>query len=204
MTTTSNPLSNPLSLKRQAFVREYLVDLNGTQAAIRAGYSVRTAKEQAARLLTNVIVASALEIAIAERAARTEITADRVLQELSKIGFADIRKAVSWQANVIGMIEDEDGGERLAVTNQVQFVDSDKLDDETAAAVAEVAQDSKGGLKIKFHDKQAALVSMGRHLGMFKDKLEHTGPGGGPLPMVQINIDATPDQAAEIYRKVLG
>ncbi len=171
-----------LSPKQAQFVREYLIDLNATQAAIRSGYSAQTAEVQGSRLLRNVKVAEAVETAMSARSARTEITADRVLTELAKIGFSDIRKAVSWKANVTGMIEDEDGTERLAVTNQVQLIDSDAIDDDTAAAVAEISQTAQGGLKIKLHDKKGALVDIGRHLGMFKDKIEHTGADGAALP----------------------
>lgn len=73
-----------LTPRQAAFVREYLVDNNGAQAAIRAGYSPDAAKEQAARLLTNVNVKAALDEAMAARAARVEVTADMVLAGLLK------------------------------------------------------------------------------------------------------------------------
>lgn len=168
-----------LTLKQQRFIAEYLIDLNATQAAIRSGYSEATAYSQGQRLLSHVEVAPALQEAMDKRAARTEITADMVIRELAKIGFADLRKAVIWRANVTGMVEDGDGGQRLAVTNEVQLIDSDKLDDSTAAAISEIGQDSRGGLKLKMHDKQGALVSIGRHLGMFKDRLQHSGDEDG-------------------------
>jgi phage terminase small subunit len=164
-----------LTPKQARFVEEYLIDLNATQAATRAGYSPRSAEVEGCRLLKNAKVAVMVQTAIAERSARTEITADRVLKELAKLGFADLRKAVIWRANVTGMVEGDDGAQRLAVTNEVQLIDSDKLDDDTAAAISEVGQDSRGGLKIKMHDKRGALESIGRHLGMFTDKVEHSG-----------------------------
>lgn len=72
---------------------EQLGQLHGaTQAAIRAGYSERTANEQGSRLLANVSVRSALQVAMEERGKRTEITADRVLQEIGRIAFFDVRK----------------------------------------------------------------------------------------------------------------
>lgn len=176
-----------LTPKQQRFVEEYLVDLNATQAAIRAGYSERTARQIGDENLSKPDIASAIKAAMAERSERTEITQDMVLSELAKIGFADIRKAVVWRANVTGMVQDDDGSERLAVTNEVQLVDSDKLDDATAGAVAEISQNAQGGLKIKLHDKQAALVNIGRHLGMFKDKVEHSG--GVALVPMQVGDD---------------
>jgi len=78
-----------LTPKQEAFVREYLVDLNATQAAIRAGYSQRTANEQGARLLANVSVRAAIEAAQAERAERVGISADAVLEQWWTIATAD-------------------------------------------------------------------------------------------------------------------
>lgn len=170
-----------LTPKQQTFVQEYLVDLNGTQAAIRAGYSAKTANEQAARLLANVNVARAVQAAMDARSERTGITADRVLTELAKIGFSDIRKVAKWysQANVayVDSAEDEveEGSLRFAVANQVELISSDDIDDETAAAISEVSMSDKGSLKVKLHDKRAALVDLGRHLQLFTDKLEHSG-----------------------------
>ncbi|QXN70888.1 putative terminase small subunit [Bacillus phage vB_BspP_Dartukuta] len=155
-----------LTPKQAAFVREYLIDLNGTQAAIRAGYSERTANEQAARLLANVSVSKAVADAQAERADRLEITADRVLAELAKIGFADMRDVASWGETVV----DEDG----KPIHGVKLVSSDKLTDSAAAAISEIAE-TPAGLRIKLHDKRAALVDMGKHLGMFTEKIEHSG-----------------------------
>ena len=106
----------------------------------------------------------------------SRITAERVLQELGKIGFADIRKAVQWGKGLA--VPDETGEMRIA--NGVAMIDSGELDDQTAAAIAEVAQ-TRDGIKIKFHDKRAALMDIGRHLGMFVDKHEMTGKDGGPL-----------------------
>lgn len=161
-----------LNPKQAAFVREYLIDLNATQAAIRAGYSAKTAEQQGSRLFRNVEVQATISEAQQARAERTEITADRVLAELAKLGFSDIRKAVTWRANVTGMVENDDGSERLACTNEVALIDSDKIDDNTAAAVAEITQTAQGGLKVKLHDKKAALELIGRHLGMWNDKLD--------------------------------
>jgi phage terminase small subunit len=188
-----------LTAKQETFVREYLVDLNATQAAIRAGYAAKDADVQGPRLLGNVGIAAAIEKAMDERSARTEITADKVLAELAKIGFADIRRAVRWysQTNVAAIDTDADmaalageGELRFAVANQVELVSSDEIDDETAAAISEIGQSSTGALKVKFHDKRAALVDIGRHLGMFKERVELTGKDGGPMQINQVEDDA--------------
>ncbi len=86
-----------LTPKQAAFVREYLVDLNATQAAIRAGYSERTANEQGARLLANVSVAAAIEAAIAARSERTEITQDMVLERWWAIATADANDVIQFR-----------------------------------------------------------------------------------------------------------
>lgn len=170
--------------KQRRFVDEYLIDLNATQAAIRAGYSSRAAEAEASRLLRNVKVAEAIAKAQAERSERTKITADQVLRELAKIGFSDIRKAVRWysQTNVATVDDDsevqtlaEEGAVRFAVANQVELISSNEIDDDTAAAVSEVGQSSTGALKIKMYDKRAALVDIGKHLGMFTEKVQVDG-----------------------------
>lgn len=163
-----------LNKKQELFVQEYLVDLNGKQAAIRAGYSPKTAEVQASRLLSLAKVAEAVSKAQAKRSERTEITADQVLQELAKIGFANMKD----------YIRTTDAGDA--------FVDLSELNREQAAAISEVTvedfvdgrgDDARDVRKIKFKlsDKRAALVDMGKHLGMFIERKELTGKDGGPI-----------------------
>lgn len=113
------------------------------------------------------------------------ITKERVLAELAKIGFSDIRKAIKWQGTLVTEEDNPNGGDVLViknvVTNNVQLVSSDEIDDDTAAAIAEISQNSTGGIKLKLHDKKGALVDIGKHLGMFVEKHEHSGPNGGPI-----------------------
>ena len=73
-----------MTLKQERFVEEYLCDLNATQAAIRAGYSEHTAKQQGSYLLTNPVIKARIQVLQADRSARTEITADWVVTELVK------------------------------------------------------------------------------------------------------------------------
>jgi phage terminase small subunit len=190
MTIVNDDWENELTSKQRAFVREYLIDLNATQAAIRAGYSAKTASSQGERLLRNVEVDKAISAAMKLRAERTDITADRVLNELAKIGFADIRKAVKWTSSLITEEDQPDGGDVLVikhvVTNNIQIVASEEIDEDTAAAIAEISQNATGGIKVKLHDKRAALVDLGRHLGLFKDKVEHSG---------SINLNVLPEDS---------
>lgn len=152
-----------LTRKKELFANEYMIDLNATQAAIRAGYSVKTAKSQGQRLLTNVDLKNRIDQLTEEKKLRSTITADMVLAEFGKIAFSDLRKCY-----------DENGSLRNPT----------ELDDATAAALSSIEiQDEfyfKNGQKIitgtvkkvKMHSKLQALESLARHLGMFNDKLK--------------------------------
>lgn len=158
----------PLTPKQKRFVEEYLIDLNATQAAIRAGYSQKTAKEIGCENLTKPNIEIAIQTALAARSKRTEITAEMVLAELARVGFSNMAHYAKWNP---------DG---------VTLVDSDNLTDDAARCVAEVSQTvtAEGGtVKFKLHDKVSALEKLGRHLGMFTEKVEVTGKNGGPLEL---------------------
>lgn len=164
-----------LTAKQQRFVDEYLIDLNATQAAIRAGYSKKTARQIADQNLSKLDIKAALEKRMQSRSARTEITQDMVLRELAKIGFSDIRKVVRWGETQVRMVDGEEGeAEDMVPYHGLALIDSTDVDDATAAAIAEVSQ-GRDGLKVKLHDKKGALVDIGRHLGMF------TAPGHAEL-----------------------
>lgn len=150
-----------LTARQSRFVDEYLIDLNATQAAIRAGYSEKTAKSQGQRLLTNVDIESAIQQRMKAREQRTEVTQDRVLRELARLGFSDIRKLFTT------------GGQLRSVHD---------LDDDIAAAVQSVEvvtkmlpgadgeePDIEYVHKIKLWDKNSALEKIAKHLGMFAD-----------------------------------
>lgn len=179
--------------KQQRFVEEYLVDLNATQAAIRAGYSSDTAHSIGHENLSKPEIAAGIREGMAVRSMRTNITQDQVLRELARIGFVDIRKVVTWTNGASGFNEDEaeeTGEVRISIANFVMLTPSDQIDAETAAAISEVSQTKDGALKVKMHDKRAALVDLGRHLGMFKDKVEVTGKDGNPIEIDQVRNDA--------------
>lgn len=171
-----------LTPKQRRFVEEYLVDLNATKAAIRAGYSAKTAEFQASRLLRNVKVQEAIAERMKAREKRTEITQDRVLSELAKIAFGDKRALMEW-------------GPR-----GVKLKDSATLTDEQAAQVSEVSEsvtNAGGTMKLKTHDKVKALELLGKHLGMFKDQVELTGKDGKPLIPTRLE-EMTDEQLAAI------
>jgi phage terminase small subunit len=154
-----------LNARQQLFVQEYLVDLNATQAAIRAGYSARTAEQQGPRLLQQPTIKAAVEEAMAARVERIQVTADSVIEELAKIGFSDIRRMFS-AAGSLRRIEDLDDNAAAALSS-VEVV-TRKVPGGEDAEVEHVA-------KIKLWDKRQALVDLGKHLGLFKEQIEHSG-----------------------------
>lgn len=190
----------PLTAKQARFVDEYLIDLNATQAAVRAGYASANADVTGPRLLGNVGVAQAIAEKRQKLAGKLEVTRERIVAELAKIGFADIRKAIKWNGHLVTEQDNPDGGDVLVIKelrdNHVLLVDSDELDDDTAAAIAEVSQNATGGVKIKMHDKKGALVDLGKHLGMFVERTEST---------VTLKDERTPEQiASSIEGKLAG
>ncbi|MGB3501033.1 MAG: terminase small subunit [Mesorhizobium sp.] len=146
-----------LAPKRLRFVEEYLVDLNGTQAAIRAGYSKGTAKVTASRLLTDDNIARAISDLRSKMSAKLELTAEKVLSELAKIGFANMA----------------DYYRRDARGNLVVDVEA-LADPEKAAAVAQIdmqtSADGTQTIKLKLADKKGALVELVKHLGLLTEK----------------------------------
>jgi len=175
----------PLNGKQKMFGKEYIIDLNATQAAIRAGYSVKTAYSQGQRLLKKVELQAFIQSQMDKRSSRVEITADNVLKELALMGFA----------NMLDYITVNDDGSA--------YVDLKNVTREQAAALSEVVVDQyvEGNgedakpvkkIKIKLADKKSNLELIGRHLKLFTDKLEVGGKDGGP---VEVSMSPT-----EAYR----
>lgn len=167
-----------LTPKQAKFVEEYLLDLNATQAAIRAGYKPSQARFIGCENLTKPNIAEAIQTQMEARSQRTEISQDRVLQEYAKLAFLDPRR-----------FYDEDGS----------LIPIHELSEDVAAALAgmdvstERVGKDKDGLpefatvrKIRLSDKKGALDSVARHLGMFNDKVkqEISGVNGQPLQIL--------------------
>jgi len=154
-----------LTPKQKMFCKEYLVDLNMTQAAIRAGYSKKTARSIGQENLTKPVIMAEIQRLMDKRAKRIEITADKVLQELAKLAFANMQDYVTIS---------DDG---------CAFVDFSKLTREQAAAIQEIHTDEYVDaekrtckkIKFKIADKKANLELLGRNLELFTDVHEHKG-----------------------------
>jgi phage terminase small subunit len=150
-----------VTAKHKIFIREYLIDLNATQAALRAGYKKSYARRACFVLLRKPAVAAAVAEGMAARARRTDIDADRVMREYAKLAFCDIRRLATWG---------KDGVELRPHT---------EITEDDAAAIVELSRTGKSqGARIKIHDKRAALDALARHLGVFA---KDDGPHGRDL-----------------------
>ena len=156
-----------LTPKQQAFVREYLVDLNATQAAIRAGYSKNGASVTASKLLAIAKVRAEIDKAKLSRAQSTELSAEFVLRELKKIAESD-------PAGLLG----KNG--YLLPLNEVP--------EDVRKTISSVEMGGDGGTRIKFWSKTQALDLLGKHLKLFTDKTELSGPDGEPLTVKVVSL----------------
>lgn len=149
----------PLNDKQARFAAEYLVDLNATQAAIRAGYSEKTAHAQGHDLLKHPEVAERIGVLMAERSARTQISADRVLEELAAMAFYD-------PADIAAPML---AGERVAVTGPA---DIPNLPEAVRRAIVGWGWDRKGNFTLKLSPKTPSLQLIMQHLGMLKTEID--------------------------------
>jgi phage terminase small subunit len=168
-------LDNP---KHELFAQELAKGTSASEAYVLAGYAKDDGN--ASRLTGNDKVKARVAEILSAGAAQAGVTAARVIAELARIGFADIRKVVSWRPEMTRVAEEAEDGQvaREVLVSRVTVIGSANLTDDTAAAIAEVSQSANGSLRVKMHDKPAALEKLGRALGMFKDRVEHTGDGG--------------------------
>jgi phage terminase small subunit len=185
-----------LTARQQRFVDEYLIDLNATQAAIRSGYSARTAADIGRQLLRKTPVAEQIQSAQARRSERVRIDADDVLRRWVEIANADPNDLIQYRRGCCpdcwGDMTEEGrdrepnplcahcGGEGHG---RVYLADTRKLTG-TAKKLYAGVQLGKDGIKVNMRDQDAALINIARHLGMFNDKLELSGG-------IHVTIDGT-------------
>lgn len=165
-----------LTPKQEAFARAYVETGNASEAYRRAynpkKMSAAAVQVEGARLLKHPLVSLWVDESRRQVAEKHGITVERIVAELAKIGFSDIRKVVKWGSRRLDPAADEAEGAadgEAVFTNSVELIPSDEVDDETAGAIAEISE-GQHGIKIKLHDKKGALVDLGKHLGMFKEK----------------------------------
>lgn len=175
-----------LTPKQQLFIREYIVDLNATRAAIRAGYSEKTANEQGNRLLANVSIQKAIKNELEKKLNKLDILSDKVINELKKIGFADINDFLSFNENGV-------------VLNNSDNVDGTMINEVTSVTTENTIKNgtnTRTQLKFKLHDKLKALEMLGRYLNLWKtdkeeDSVEKTINN---IKTIVVQIVKTPEQ----------
>lgn len=147
-----------LTEKQARFCEEYLVDLNATQAAIRAGYNIKTARSQGSTLLTNPNVAAYIQRLREEQKTRSQVNADWVLQQLIDIATADAGDYTS-----------------IDSTGGIKYTPTDKLTKKQRSAISAI-EPTTAGPKIRTYDRIRALELIGKHLGIFDRQAENSGP----------------------------
>lgn len=185
---------NKLTPKRQRFVNEYLKDLNATQAAIRAGYSAKTAHVIGPRLKEIPEVKAAIDAAIERRNKRLKIDQDKVIHELAKVALADIKDYLSYRTEKTQVGVDEEGNPVFDYRAVIELVPSENVD---GTIVQEVSLSHKGIFTFKLQDKLKALELLARHLGMLNDRVQLAGSVNLNNPLEGLTTDELRQLIAE-------
>lgn len=176
-----------LTDKQRRFCEEYIVDLNATQAAIRAEYSEKTAYSMGQRLLKKVEAQEYIKQLKEERKERTQIEADRVIYELSLIAFsnaADYAAVVEKELTIEGpegepiKVLDDDGNPVTYRTVEPVLTKDLTADQKRALAVIKKGRD---GFEVRPYDKVRALELLGKHIGLFEEKVNVNGTINNPM-----------------------
>lgn len=177
--------------KHERFAQALAQGMSASAAFVEAGYKAHGSN--ASRLSQNDKVRSRVDELLAAGAEKAGVTVQRIVDELAKVGFANM------QDYMRGGVDGD------------PYLDFCDLTRDQAAALGEVTvEDFKEGrgkdardvrrVKFKLHDKLSALDKLGRHLGMFKERVEHSGPGGGPIQ----TEDASASAREEIASRIAG
>jgi phage terminase small subunit len=153
-----------LTAKQNLFCIEYLLDINATQAAIRAGYSPASAMEIGYQLLQKTSVQAEIKQLMHKRAERTELQADMILMELMKIAFLDITAAFDDKGRLLPVNAMPEDITRAIASLELIELSANRPHKESI---------SKTGFRLSFCDKLKALELLGRHLGLFNNKVHH-------------------------------
>ncbi len=148
-----------MTKNQKLFVDEYLVDLNATRAYKKAYLNIKnddTARVNASRLLTNANIKNEIEKRMKDREKRTEVTQDKVVKELARLAFTDRTSIVK------------------VASGSLKIKSFDELTEDQKACISG-AKETKFGIEVTFYNKEKALEMLGRHLGLFNDKLEVKG-----------------------------
>jgi phage terminase small subunit len=169
-----------LTDRQKAFCEEYLVDLNGTAAAKRAGYSAKTSRVMAQQNLESPAVIAQLGMLMQARSERTQITADRTITEVARLGFSDLRKLFDAHGGLLPVHQWPDD-----VAAAVASVEVDELFEGFGENRVQVGFTKK----VKLWDKPRALELLGKHLKLWVERIEASGPNGGPIQTRNDGVD---------------
>ena len=183
-----------LTPKQERFCQEYIKDLNGRQAAIRAGYSEKTANEQASQLLAKLHIASRVAELKGESAERLKIDADEILRELHRLAMVDVTQAFDDMGGLKPFKEMPEDVRKAIAGLEVSEIFEGSGDQRTAIGLLK---------KIRMWDKPRALELLGKHLSLFIERHEHTGKGGGPIETRNLS-DEELDKRIEALSKKRG
>ena len=183
--------------KQKRFVEEYLIDLNATQAAIRAGYSKKTAQIIGFENLKKPIIADAIGFVLAERSKKTKIDSAWVLKRAALLADFNLNRFLTVTDDGLAIFDFTDA------TDDDWFCISEYTTDLINKGAGEFKY-AATRVKLKTFDRLRALELVGKHVDVnaFKDRIEHTGPGGGPIQLIR--TDMTLQEAAEAYADTIN
>jgi len=183
LSDTSEDLTfEPLTPKQAAFVSEYLIDLNGKQAALRAGYAPANAEVQASTLLSYPKVAAAVARGMAQRLARVNMTADTVLSEMATLAKSNVEHYVIDNFGNVALAEGAPENAMAAIQSikkKIRHLQNGTIEYD---------------VELRLWDKPGPLRLMGKHAGItaFADRVEITGKDGGPVQVAAAKLAELP------------
>ncbi|MEQ8195321.1 MAG: terminase small subunit [Rhodospirillales bacterium] len=178
-------MSKKLTDRQRRFVEEYLVDMNAVRAAIRAGYAETTARNNAYALFKNAAVREAVRAAMEARAARVQITQDRVIEELAALAFSDIGAFLTLLPG--GDVALDWAGLPAGATRPIAEIVQDEYADRSPGGGRGADKRRIRRTRFKLHPKLPALEALAKHLGFFIDRKHvdvtgHLTLASEPLP----------------------
>lgn len=182
------PPKRQITDQQRLFIKEYLVDMNASEAAKRAKYSPKTAGQLGYQLLQIPSVRKAIDQELTRRHERLDLRADRVLLELKRLAFGRLKDIADYGSNSPELIEaNELDDDAAALMKSITFSESSSSSDK--------GDSSSKSISFAMHDKTKALELLAKHFKLLTDKVEHTGKDGAPLhdltdEQLQAKLDA--------------
>jgi phage terminase small subunit len=162
----STPLGNA---RHETFAHEYVIDNNGTQAYIRAGYSEKGANVSAHKLLTDANVWARVAYLRDERLKKSRRSAAEIIKELENVAFSNVSDTMTWNESGACFVKNSDELPR----DVSAAIESIQVEEKTIGKESDESMILK--TKVKLHPKLPALIQLGKEHGLFKDKVEHSG-----------------------------